>query len=160
MMIMPPPRRKGETTAQLLHILEKAQAAQQADHPDPSKIAEVLVAMLTPALIDTIAKAVQQGIMQIKQEMIDHATRITDTEQRVSALEDDHTYLMAVTQKLEQKHQDLIEKIEDLENRSRRNNIRVVSMPENYGTNALLDLCECKIPQALGLKKVHCGTCS
>lgn len=41
-----------------------------------------------------------------------------------------------------QTKQDLREKLDDIENRSRRNNLRIVGFPENYKFQRLLDLCQ------------------
>lgn len=46
----------------------------------------------------------------------------------------------------------LTDKLDDLENRSRRNNIRIVGLPEQYKASELKDICEQTIPKALGIK--------
>lgn len=45
----------------------------------------------------------------------------------------------------------LAEKLEDLENRSRRNNLRIIGVPETVKLNDLLKLCEKTLPRALGM---------
>lgn len=44
-----------------------------------------------------------------------------------------------------QENKHLSEKVDDLENRSRRNNLRILGLPEND----LVTLCEREIPEAL-----------
>lgn len=90
---------------------------------------------------------------QVKQELGEQAARVTGVEQRTANLEDEHTHALAAIHKLEQQYQTLLDKIDDLENRSRRSNIRIIGLPESYSAGALLKLCERKIPQALGLKQ-------
>lgn len=43
-------------------------------------------------------------------------------------------------------------KLEDLENTSRRNNLRVIGLPETYKPQHLMDICQTDIPRAMGLK--------
>lgn len=49
--------------------------------------------------------------------------------------------------------QSLMAKLDDLENRSRRNNLRIVWLPETYKPQDLLHLCTHEIPKALDIKK-------
>lgn len=51
--------------------------------------------------------------------------------------------------------QALLDKAENLENKSRRSSLRIIGLPESYTANSLLTLCERTIPTALGLKR-HC----
>lgn len=45
----------------------------------------------------------------------------------------------------------LQDKIEALENRSRRNNLRIIGVPESMKPEALIHLCSMAIPAALGI---------
>lgn len=45
-------------------------------------------------------------------------------------------------------------KLDDLENRSRRNNIRIVGLPEQYKATDLKDICKQTIPKTLGIKTI------
>lgn len=108
--------------------------------------------LLTATLQEAIERAVQQGMCQIKQELVEQAANITEVEQRTSNQEDEHTYALAAISKLEQQYQTLLDKVDDLENRSGRSNICIIGLPESYSVGTLLKLCEPMIPQALGLK--------
>lgn len=56
--------------------------------------------------------------------------RISEAEQRISTAEDTINRLEAVVDKLEKKAKLLANKVDDLECRSRRNNVRVLGIPE------------------------------
>lgn len=47
----------------------------------------------------------------------------------------------------------IIDKLDDLGNRSRRNNLRIVGLPETHKPQDLLHLCAIDIPKVLGIKK-------
>lgn len=77
---------------------------------------------------------------------------MTKIENRISLLEDDQPYLMTSSHKIDKNYQVLVDKIEDLENRSPRKIIRMVGLPNSYAASSLLELCKCAIPFALGMK--------
>ncbi|XP_069830657.1 uncharacterized protein [Dendropsophus ebraccatus] len=53
---------------------------------------------------------------------------------------------------IEHENKRLWDKVEDLENRSRRNNLRIVGVPESYKQSDLLHLCEVTLPTMLGIQ--------
>lgn len=57
---------------------------------------------------------------------------------------------------LEQQIQQMADKIDDLKNKSRRNNVRIVGLPESIKTAALFKLCAETIPAEVGLNR-HCS---
>lgn len=63
-------------------------------------------------------------------ELDGHEKRITEVETRISAMEDVVTPIEAKLQSLEKLVHDMGERAEDLENRGRRKNIRIVGLPE------------------------------
>lgn len=54
--------------------------------------------LLTSTLPEAIDKALQQGIQQLKQELLGHTKRMSDLENRM--IEDEQPYLMTASQKL------------------------------------------------------------
>lgn len=46
---------------------------------------------------------------------------------------------------------DIKDRLDDLENRSRRNNLRIVELPESYVKQILLNITQMEISKALGL---------
>lgn len=57
----------------------------------------------------------------------------------------------AAMEQYTQAQQLLKDKIEDLEDQSRRNNLRIISLPETFKAESLLDICAIHILEALGL---------
>lgn len=49
------------------------------------------------------------------------------------------------------------DKINDLENRSTRNNVRIVGLPESFKQQMFLEVCQTDISKALGLKHTCTG---
>lgn len=72
-------------------------------------------------------------------------------EQRVSQLEEESQEDHFTITSLQQTTQQLQEKLDDLENRSRRNNLRIVGLPKPYKAGELYKPCTKSIPQVLGL---------
>lgn len=44
-----------------------------------------------------------------------------------------------------------MDKLDDLENRARRNNLRIIGIPESYNQSDIVRLCSKGIPEALGI---------
>lgn len=59
-----------------------------------------------------------------------HENRIEEAEQRISTIEEEIMEVHSFTTKSDTAIQILLEKVDDLENRSRRNNLRIVGIPE------------------------------
>lgn len=83
--------------------------------------------------------------------MAAQAQRIQAMEQRVSDLEDELTQATLLLHEANTRNLALHDKVDDLENRSRRNNLRIVDLPESYMQQSLLDLCQTALPKALGI---------
>lgn len=68
----------------------------------------------------------------------------------------------SMSRKAEQSLQILADKVDDLENSTRRNNLRVVGLPESVKPAELQNICEEIIPKALGIhrkmvvERAHC----
>lgn len=46
----------------------------------------------------------------------------------------------------------MLDKLDDLENRSRRSNLRIIGIPETVKQDELIHICEEVLPTALGLR--------
>lgn len=119
----------------------------------PASIAKEVAKLLTPTINEVLDKAVTQGIQQLRQEVLAQAQRLTAMEHRISAIEHELPYVQASQQKQDKCNQPVLKRIEDLENRSRRNSLRIIGLPESYAVTTLNDLCSHKIPQTLSLRE-------
>lgn len=79
------------------------------------------------------------------------ASRLTETESRISAAEDDIGPLKMKLTELEKLNMTLTEKITDLEGRSRRDNIRILNLRESVEGSDPLQFFESFIPKLLEL---------
>lgn len=70
-------------------------------------------------------------------------------------LEDDLQQAQIQLEKADKRFKKLQQKLEDLENGSRRSNIQVIGLPESYKPQHLLELCQTDIPRVLGIRG-HC----
>lgn len=90
---------------------------------------------------------------KISTTLENHSTRITAAEQRVSDVEDEVTGLGKRLLEAEKKIALLANCVDDLENRSRRDNIRIINLKEGMeGTNPI-HFFETWLPSFLGLDK-------
>lgn len=79
---------------------------------------------------------------------------IGEAEHRINVLEEEEIIaVQSVTNKTDLTIQMLLDKVDNLENRSRRNNSRIVGLPETVKQVELQKLCEETIPQVLGINK-------
>lgn len=70
-------------------------------------------------------------MQEIKRDLSLQAKSITETVQRISDLEDELSQTQAHLATSEIHRPDLIDKIEDHENRSCQNNIQIIGLPES-----------------------------
>lgn len=100
---------------------------------------ESVAKLLHPNTVKVVEQAVQQGMKEIKYDLHSQTQRITATEQRISELENELHLAQILLTIADRWFQDLSDKIEDLENRSLRNNLRVIGLPEKYKLQQLLE---------------------
>lgn len=105
------------------------------------RIAKAVAALLSPTITAAVERAVAEGMQQLRKEIGEHAARLSMAEHRISSMEDDQHNIEGVLERFTQDQQRLHERMEDLENRSRRNNLRVVGLPETYKQGSLMDIC-------------------
>lgn len=75
-------------------------------------------------------KQVSDKIDEILSAVMDVTKRMTEAEERISGTEDNIVQLKTRNDTLEKQVKSLSDKVVDLENRSRRNNLRLVGLPE------------------------------
>lgn len=108
--------------------------------------------LLRPVIREEVETAIQAGLTQIQEEMAKNIQRITETEQRISTLEDDLLHCQVCMQTAEKPTNSLADKLDDLENRSRRNNCGLWALPEIIKAAKLSMICKRDIPKALELE--------
>lgn len=132
------------------------------DPASPAGIAQAVVTLLGPTLTATVDAAVHRGLKQLHIDLQAQAQRITQVEERISSLEDELTASSAAVARITATNRDIWDKLDDLENRSRRNNLRIIGLPESVSTAQLTNICAKIIPEQLGLRipctieRAHC----
>lgn len=89
----------------------------------------------------------------MRAELQTHTHHPEEAEQRILQNRDDIQGTQTQINKINHTMQSLMDKLDDLENRSRRNNLRIVGLPVTYKPQDLLHLCTHEIPKALDIKK-------
>lgn len=82
------------------------------------------------SVFSTKIDGVLSAIQDMKTEVRDFAGRLTEAEQRISNTEDDVGGVQTTVRALESQVKTLSARLDDLENRHRRNNLRLVNLPE------------------------------
>lgn len=101
---------------------------------------------------ETVEASLQQGLTQLRTDMASQAKNIGDMQQCIVNAEDYIQEGQSHTQTLENTIQLMADNIDDSENRSKRNNLRIIGLPETYKMANLQRLCAEDIPKALGIK--------
>lgn len=73
------------------------------------------------------------------------------SETPISTIDDDIAEFHSFDNGTDRTIKALLEKVDDLENRSRRNNLRIIGIPESYNNIDVLRLCTSEISETLGL---------
>uniref|UniRef100_A0A8C5Q8A4 Uncharacterized protein n=1 Tax=Leptobrachium leishanense TaxID=445787 RepID=A0A8C5Q8A4_9ANUR len=106
-------------------------------------------AVLSP-LFDEKLGRLSTTIESVLSQLTSQTQRLTEVEERVSTLEDDVHPLKAQMDAQQSIIQTLTEKLDDLENRSRRNNLRIIGLPETVKGRALQEWAFNWLPTHLG----------
>ncbi|OCT56176.1 hypothetical protein XELAEV_18000711mg [Xenopus laevis] len=93
----------------------------------------------------------QIKITSISEKLSTHDKRFGEIEDVVSQLQDDMIDSSSRLDSLEKQNQELKLKVDDLENRSRRNNLRFINITESFQNDSLSMLISKAIPIKLGL---------
>lgn len=125
--------------------MEKMDAA--TDEPD-TEVLNAIRSMrkdFTEKFEDVLA-----GIGGLKNELQAQANRITETEDRIGRAEDDLHAMHNTVKKLKEKCDTLESRVEEQENRGRRNNLRIIGIPEKAEGQDMCAFLEGWLPKALG----------
>lgn len=136
----------------LIDTAQSASGTMATDPTFPAGIAQVVVAFLTPTLAATVDTTVQRALEHFHTELQNQAQHISQAEERISLMEDDTTAHAAALACLTQSNKELCEKLDDIENCSRRNNLRIIGLPESFSNAQLADICVVTIPEQLSLR--------
>lgn len=101
----------------------------QRPYIDYRWLAIVVAARIVPDLQETIATTIQTSLNRLQAE-VQYSDRLSELEQRVSYLEDDNGALIAKIKTSAAACAKLTDKVDNLKNRSRRNNLRLVGLHE------------------------------
>lgn len=152
-----------QQTAVVEEVGRDSNSAHNEEPGDPhERMAQAVAKVLLPTIIETVDEAVHKSLHSIQMSMEVQVQRITETESCISLMEEDIMEFHSHNTNTEATIKTLLEKIDDLENRSRRNNLRIIGIPESYKATYKMRLCIKAIPKALGLhntmpvERAHC----
>lgn len=146
------PRRMTATTAS--HTTDSAAAA-TAEECLPVMNTAALIREVTQNFSDTMEAKLSkftETLEKISTTLENQSKRIGEAEQRVSEVEDAVSGLEGRLAEAENKIKVLAAKMEDMENRSRRDNIRVLNLKEGTEGKHPIQFFETWLPTVLGLE--------
>uniref|UniRef100_A0A667ZPJ3 L1 transposable element RRM domain-containing protein n=1 Tax=Myripristis murdjan TaxID=586833 RepID=A0A667ZPJ3_9TELE len=100
--------------------------------------------------IDEKTEPLQTSLAALQTSLNNVNGHIEELENRVSTNEDDIENHKTRLEQLEESHAHLVDKIEDLENRSRRSNLRFIHVPESAEGRDIIAFMSRLIPELLG----------
>lgn len=106
-------------------------------------------------LLDARFTELKTAITLATKQIQSNTNRIIELEQRQSTSEDSIATQQTTIQNQQTMIQTLQDKLDDLENRSRRNNLRFIGIPESIPPQDLIAMLQQWLPEALQLKKPH-----
>lgn len=101
---------------------------------DYRRLAIEVATRIAPDLQETLENTVQVSLLKLQADIHAHTGRLTELENRVFTLKDDNDKLSNTVSTLSADLSRMGEKIEDVENRSRRNNFRIGGPPRICST--------------------------
>lgn len=129
------------------------------DMPPPTQVSEdtetliLKVSERFSAVMEEKLSKFSETLDKVSTTLEDHSARITAAEHRVSGVEDEVSVMAERLKEAEKKISLLTSCVDDLENRSRRDNIRITNLKEGAeGTNPI-QFFETWLPSLLGLDK-------
>lgn len=102
------------------------------------------------AHFDSKVDPIQSSLIKIQTSLATLGDQVELLEQRVGANEDNVTDAVTRLQQLEKNNSYLIDKLDDLENRSRRSNLRFIGVQESAESGDMVGFMSRLIPQLLG----------
>uniref|UniRef100_A0A9J8B859 LINE-1 type transposase domain-containing 1 n=1 Tax=Cyprinus carpio carpio TaxID=630221 RepID=A0A9J8B859_CYPCA len=112
------------------HIRE--QTSKHGDEVQSAATNEVILSAINSLREDLSKQSTEMldAIKSIQSDLVAQSKRIGETEERISQTEEDVTALQHKVKKLEEVTSFLRNKVQDLEDRGRRSNLRLVGLPE------------------------------
>lgn len=101
---------------------------------------------------DAKLNSIEASTRAVDNKLTDLATRLGDAEARIAFLEDANVALEANPPATRAEVEDLLLKLDDLENRSRRNNLRFIGFPEKCEKSDALTFMRDTIPELLNVE--------
>lgn len=86
-------------------------------------MAQAVADLLSPTITSAVDRVVTAGIDQLRRELKEQAGRLNVAEQRIADLEEEAWNTHETALQASQTQQYILEKLDDLENRSRSNNV-------------------------------------
>lgn len=120
------PAKDGRNTAPAASL----PSSPEKEGEDYERLALAVAHILKPMIKEAVAEAMQVTTGMLKEEMKAQAARIGKIEERLMIAEKEVQEQKIKTQILESALQTAWEKIDNIENRSRRNNLRLVGIPD------------------------------
>lgn len=127
--------------------------SQQQEDNTTDRITQGVAAILASTIEASVEKAVNAEILLIKWELGEHASRLNEAEKIIPNIEEEIYQAEATEQTQYKTNQYVLQKLEDLYNRSRYSNLHFVGVPESMKPSAISEFqvwTQC-IPEALGL---------
>lgn len=106
---------------------------------------------LSPDITATLSSTISSALKQLQSEITSQGGRLEEAEQRIASLGDDLASSQLSCQKALKETEWLRDRVDDLENRSRRNKLRIVGLLESILVCDLKSICEKELPEALNL---------
>lgn len=116
---------------------------------DYKRLAKEVATRIAPDLQETLETTIQSTLLKIQSNFKAHEGILNDLEPRVSSLEDENLSLSSKVSSINRTVHQLEEKLEDLENRSQRNNLRMVGLPESVLAKDQQNICEVALPHTV-----------
>uniref|UniRef100_A0AAV2JEB1 LINE-1 type transposase domain-containing 1 n=1 Tax=Knipowitschia caucasica TaxID=637954 RepID=A0AAV2JEB1_KNICA len=132
---------------------EVSPPADQARDPDDTEALILKVSESFSAAMEEKLSVFSEALDKIATKLEGHTTRINDVEQRVSNTEDTVDDLAGRLAAAEKKITLMANSLDDMENRSRRDNIRIINFKEGAEGSNPLQFFETWLPAFLGLDK-------
>lgn len=88
-------------------------------------------------ITEAVDQAILKGLKQLHGEIQSQAPHITHNEERISSIVDETAAISDAMARLSNTQRKLQNKVDDLENRSRWNNLLIMGLPESYAPATL-----------------------
>lgn len=147
----PPCTRDNSLTHQAEEVLS-SEYANDDFQIDYKRLAIEVTTRISPDIQETLAGTVTNMFTKMQVEVAQHSQRLEDLESRLLTCETITAEMLTHIQLLRHDNKRLREQVVDLENRSRRNNLRILGLHETVLQNDLIALCEKELPEALELQ--------